>query len=668
MSKSKLRYLFPFIMAVAFLVAIPLHSQAATKSKHNAAQQIEKERLVLMPLRIPEEDKDLAGSMETALVKGLKQRYEVFSGEQVSQKAHQIFMKESQNTAHKECDETRCMQNIAEAFQAELIATANVTKKEGSYFLALSIQNIFDNKVVQSESLTCEKCTAVQVVDKLKELSGTIATAAAAPTPEAPQPKINLSDSETSLWNEVKTTNTIDDYQTYLAQYPKGKYVALANSRIKKLQYEAAAELAKQEQEAWEAADKSGGVDGYQGYLKSFPNGKYAGLAQERIHKLQTDLAARQEQELWQKADASNNTQNILAYLDRYPSGRFAEQAQLKLTAVKQREADRARQEMARITEQERQEREAAALQWANSDNGADINGNDAEQYCASKGSGWRLPTWAELRSSYKSGHSTPCGRLKCNISSNSRLTGHWLWTKEQDGSSEARGFCVGEDRLNSGDCAIISSERVLCVKREAQEQAAAAERQRREAGNGPAMIRIPGKNYEMGKFDVTQKEWRDIMGSSPSHFSSCGDTCPVESVSWNDVHEFIQKLNAKTGKQYRLPIEEEWEYACYGGNKTEYCGSNDIDSVAWYHDNSNSTTHPVGQKQANGYGLYDMSGNVWQWMENLYDGSHPDYGRAQRGGPWGGNTNFLRATSRTTIDPDNRFFAYGFRLARTLP
>lgn len=133
--------------------------------------QASMERLVLMPLRLGEEDKRLQGAMETALVQGLQQNYIVFAGEQVAQKAREIFLKESRNTAKKECDETRCMQGIAEAFQAELIATANVTKQDGGYFLSLSIQNIFDNKVVYSNSIPCRNCDSFQVVDKLKELS-----------------------------------------------------------------------------------------------------------------------------------------------------------------------------------------------------------------------------------------------------------------------------------------------------------------------------------------------------------------------------------------------------------------------------------------------------------------------------------------------------------------
>lgn len=172
MSQLKLLHLFGIVLITFLLALTPHQSQAATtKSNHKAVQKEEKERLVLMQLRVPDEDKNLTGAMETALVEGLQQKYIVFSGEQVSQKAHQVFMKESQNAVH-ECDETRCMQNIAEAFQAELIATANVTKQEGSYFIALSIQNIFDNKVVDSKSDTCESCKAVQVVAMLKVLSG----------------------------------------------------------------------------------------------------------------------------------------------------------------------------------------------------------------------------------------------------------------------------------------------------------------------------------------------------------------------------------------------------------------------------------------------------------------------------------------------------------------
>jgi len=184
--------------------------------------------------------------------------------------------------------------------------------------------------------------------------------------------------------------------------------------------------------------------------------------------------------------------------------------------------------------------------------------------------------------------------------------------------------------------------------------------------GNEPAMVSIPGKNYEIGKYEVTQGEWRAVMGNNPSYFSNCGDTCPVEKVSWNDAQEFIKKLNAKTGKQYRLPTETEWEYACYGGSKTEYCGGNNLDAVAWYNKNSNNKTHPAGQKQANGYGLYDMSGNVWEWTNDCHSGNCEE--RVVRGGSWSLYPKVARAASRSRIVSTGRNFNFGFRLARTLP
>ena len=186
------------------------------------------------------------------------------------------------------------------------------------------------------------------------------------------------------------------------------------------------------------------------------------------------------------------------------------------------------------------------------------------------------------------------------------------------------------------------------------------------EAAKGPAMVRIPGRNYELGKYEVTQKEWRDIMGDNPSHFTQCGDDCPVENVSWDDTQHFLAKLNQKTGKQYRLPKEAEWEVACYGGSQTEYCGGNDIDAVAWYNGNSGGQTHPVGQKQANGYGLYDMSGNVWEWMDDCWEGDCE--GRVMRGGSWDSTPRNVSAVFRYWYDTSIRTIIIGFRLARTLP
>ncbi|MBI3752633.1 MAG: SUMF1/EgtB/PvdO family nonheme iron enzyme [Deltaproteobacteria bacterium] len=189
--------------------------------------------------------------------------------------------------------------------------------------------------------------------------------------------------------------------------------------------------------------------------------------------------------------------------------------------------------------------------------------------------------------------------------------------------------------------------------------------------------------DFYMGKYEVTQKEWKAIMGNNPSLFKDCGDNCPVEKVSWNDVQEYINKLNLKSpfgkGGQggFRLPTEAEWEYAARSGGKNErYAGGNNIDSVAWYTGNSGNKTHPVGQKEANGLGLYDMSGNVWEWCQDRYDnnyykssprdnpkGASSDQLRVLRGGSWLYNEWHLRADYRDRYSPDLPYTDGGFRL-----
>ncbi|KAF0200972.1 MAG: hypothetical protein FD173_2209 [Gallionellaceae bacterium] len=201
-------------------------------------------------------------------------------------------------------------------------------------------------------------------------------------------------------------------------------------------------------------------------------------------------------------------------------------------------------------------------------------------------------------------------------------------------------------------------------------------------------------KPFAIGKTEVTQIQWRAVMqdqwrtirGKDPSYFTSYGGDCPVEQVSWNDVQIFIQKLNAKNRKQYRLPSEAEWEYACRAGGQSQYCGSEDADSVAWYgasadtQGNSDKSPHPVATKQANAFGLYDMSGNVREWVGNCYHESYkgaPTDGdvwqkdgktRVLRGGSWFNSAQLVRATKRFKDAPAFRSKFDGFRLVRMLP
>ena len=182
--------------------------------------------------------------------------------------------------------------------------------------------------------------------------------------------------------------------------------------------------------------------------------------------------------------------------------------------------------------------------------------------------------------------------------------------------------------------------------------------------------------SFYIGKTEVTQALWKAVMGSNPSEFT--GDELPVEWVSWNDCQEFVRELNALTGLNFRLPTEAEWEFACRGGNNSrgyKFSGSNYIDNVAWYEDNSGSKTHPVATKLPNELGIYDMSGNVWEWCNDWYGGytSGAQYNpkgpydgecRVFRGGGQSGLAWVCRSSRRCDLSPVKCLKGLGLRLA----
>ncbi|MBE7517289.1 MAG: SUMF1/EgtB/PvdO family nonheme iron enzyme [Chloracidobacterium sp.] len=186
-------------------------------------------------------------------------------------------------------------------------------------------------------------------------------------------------------------------------------------------------------------------------------------------------------------------------------------------------------------------------------------------------------------------------------------------------------------------------------------------------------------KDFYIGKYEVTQAQWQAVTGSNPSYIKQCGQNCPVEAVSWDDAQVFIAKLNAKNdGFVYSLPTEAQWEYAARAGTTGDYGGTGNLDEMGWYDKNSGSTSHPVGQKQPNAFGLYDMHGNVWEWCQDWY-GDYPKESvtdpkgaasgqyRVLRGGSWLSYATNARSAYRIVNAPDVRDDYIGFRVVASV-
>ncbi len=208
------------------------------------------------------------------------------------------------------------------------------------------------------------------------------------------------------------------------------------------------------------------------------------------------------------------------------------------------------------------------------------------------------------------------------------------------------------------------------------------------EGGTFTTTPMVTLSDYYIGQTEVTQALWKAVMGTTPSQLTTIrpswdigeGANYPMYAISWEDCQEFVRKLNVQTGQRFRLPTESEWEFAAKGGNQRHgylYSGSNDIDAVAWKSGNSRSMMHTVGTKIANELGLYDMSGNVWEWCQDWYapynysssaktNPTGPATGteRVRRGGSWNSIDTFCRVSKRESSQPSERFLDVGLRLA----
>ena len=281
-----------------------------------------------------------------------------------------------------------------------------------------------------------------------------------------------------------------------------------------------------------------------------------------------------------------------------------------------------------------------------------------------------------------KDGYATDRKSVSISEGQTASITGTLASNAVASSSSNTLGYSSGSSSMASGSNTISISVKdgisIEMVKVEAGTfmMGATPEMEKPNSDEKPLHQVTLINDYYMGKYKVTQALWEAVMGSNPSYFK--GDNLPVEKVSWNDCQEFISKLNSLTGRKFRLPTEAEWEYAARGGKKRrgyQYSGSSNITDVAWYDGNSGSKTHPVGTKQANELGIYDMSGNVYEWCSDWYGsyssssqtnptGADSGSSRVIRGGCWDGFARFCRLSYRGRIPPYICSYYLGLRLA----
>ena len=466
----------------------------------------------------------------------------------------------------------------------------------------------------------------------------------------------------------LQLSSSAEGCRTYLTRFPEGRYRALAEGVV----------AIDQETKAWQQAKAAGVKYALLDFERDFPNS--SPVLSGELHRL---LVSMEEEELWLEATQSNTVSAYRMYLIRSVQKKHALEATeaIKFISDKDRETlawDRAKQ-LNSATAFEAYLRDYPQGIYAADAVGAltpirdkveknqPIDPPIAEEVT-------REPFRPEPSSHDQENGIAPNPKIRWIVAS---IIGFVLVLIV--GNKVIGLFSRGDEKpsnqLRKELMAKFSYLMVLIPAGEFQMGS-------NDGGRDEKPIhKVSLSGFYLGKTEVTQEHWRAVMGSDPPGlgFKGC-DQCPVESVSWDDVQEFIQKLNVKTGEKYRLPTEAEWEYAARGGGKQTYtyAGSDTVDEIAWYSSNAGGNTHPVGQKKANELGLYDMSGNVYEWCQDWYaddyysksssttpSGPTTGSGRVYRGGSWFDFPTFARVARRSRYSPGLRNSDIGFRLAR---
>ena len=508
-------------------------------------------------------------------------------------------------------------------------------------------------------------------------------------------------DLEAQTWAAAQAANSVTAYQTYLDAYPKGRYVVVAKIKLDAIKQSSEKPSADTEAGLWAEVKATGTREYLEAYIAQYPSGKYVVLARLELKKLddaekaknaklaleaqqakqrEEQQAQRVEQAVWDEAQKGNTASSYSVYLEKYPSGRFAVQAKAaklaieeRIAEVKRAEVERLKAEMAKKAEGERLAAEARK---------AEEQRIKAE--LAKKAEEDRLAAESKRVADERANAEGVKRAGEERLAAEARKLEEQRTKEELEKNSNANFLAAqvkkaAEERLTAGlikpDMVLIPAGSFMMGSKSATLFGA----DKNPEEKPQHLVTVP--SFLMGKTEVTQGQWMSVMGSNPSRFTRCGDACPVENVSWNDAKEFIQKLNQSTGQNYRLPSEAEWEYAARAGTTSDWSfGSNEpqLGNYAWYSGNSGAQTHIVGQKKPNAFGLYDIHGNVGEWVEDCGHETYvaaPTDGSAwttactgdnhmQRGGSWINSPASLRSAYRYKFNADWRNSLSGFRLA----
>ena len=468
-----------------------------------------------------------------------------------------------------------------------------------------------------------------------------------------------LTDLDQKKWNETKNKNTIEAYSNYIDTQLNGNHLDEANKSIKTLMDEQMVDSGNSDEGLYNNAINSGQVSQLLYYIEKFPNGQFVDKAKTELDKLKI----KQRDKEWKISKQKNTIAGYQTIIDKYPNKAFsnlARKAQSKLISdqiTKEWNTIKSSTTVADLVDFKRR--------------------HPNSQYSDQIDKRIETLKSTSIEKSYK--RTVDSLLLKGSIveltqlsKDNKKYRKIEIQTRLdqliEDKESKAKKDEVNKDTPSESVNKVVKLISKNMVKIPSGSFSLGCSEQCSEDNSPPLKVNI--KQFYLAKYEVTQEEYEAIMGSNPSTYDDC-KKCPVENVSYYDAQKYIDKINTIQGTKYRLPTEEEWEYAAKAGNNFTYSGGNDIIKVGVYKSNSNNGTQPRGTKQKNGFGLFDMTGNVHEWCNAQY--SNGGYGSDKqttnekiiRGGSWRSRSSNCRVDSRGKSTGSIKNGWTGFRLAK---